>query len=132
MLGPAIVYIIENTAAITAIIATRLRPIADDAEGTPAVYYIVEGRPYYNKNGQQMQDWKAILYTNHRNYGDAWQLSMLIKEAFDNYRRKVVGDTGITFTECQCTLLRDDYEFLIEGYGQKIEFEIKTQTLKAV
>lgn len=132
MIGPAIVHILSSTVAITDIVGNVIRPVADEAEGTPSIYYIVEGRPYYNKNGPQTQDWKASLLVIHRNYEDAWQLSMLCKQAFDSYRGKEVGATGIQFIECQCTTLRDDYEFVIEGFGQLIEFDVMTNSLIAV
>lgn len=129
MIGPAIVHIILSAPAIVAEIADRLRPMIDAAEGTPAIYYIIESRPGYTNNGPQMNKWKAVLITNTKYYNEAWNLSMLCKQEFDKYRRAQVGATGIKFVECVCTVLRDEYEFLIEGHGQLIEFEITTQNL---
>ena len=129
MLGKAIETIIAERAEIQAIVSGRLFPISDYDKGSPAIYYIVECLPYYNKNGQQMQDWKVTLLTMHKRYKDSWKLSLLLKEAFEKKVRRQVD--GIKFSKIQCTRIRDDYEFNINSFGQTIEFDIKTQTLKA-
>jgi hypothetical protein len=129
MLGKAIETIIAESTEITAIVSTRVFPISEYEKGLPAIYYLVECYPYYNKNGQQTQDWKLTLLTMHKGYKNSWELSMLLKEAFEKKVRRQVD--GIKFSKIKCTKLRDDYEFNINSFGQTIEFDIKTQTLKA-
>ena len=128
MIGKAIETIITTNTAINTLINGRVFPISDYDKGLPAIYYIVSCIPGYNKNGQQMQDWRVSLITMNKGYKDSWKLSYLLKEAFDHKLRRAVD--GIQFIHIECESMTDDYEFQVQSFGQKLEFSIKTQTLK--
>jgi len=129
MIGKALETIITGDTAIQALIAGKLFPISDYAQGTPAIYYIVRCIPHSNKNGQQMQDWQVTFVTVNNTYKGAWKLAFLIKEAMEAKLRNTTD--GIKFSKAECKIITDDYEFQNATYGHKIEFDIKTQTLKA-
>lgn len=76
-----------------------------------------------------MQDWYVTFITMCTDYGDSWNLSIKLKELFEDNQRKTVN--GFRLTEVQCNTITDDYEFNLGTFGQKIEFRIKTQTLKS-
>jgi len=132
MLGPAIKSIIENDARITQIVGANFFPISDwfdpQDEQLPAIYYSVQCLPQHIKNGTSMQDWRLTLITMNTRYEQSWELSMLLKQIFEARNLQTVGD--IKFQKLFCTSMVDDYEFQVRSYGQRIEFEIRTQTLK--
>jgi len=129
MLGKAITSIINADSAITSIIGSNLYPVGDYDKGTPAIYYIVKALPHYNNNGQSMTDWQVEILTQTKDYSSSWPLSLKVKETFDKQRGKTVGD--IKFTAVKCLSITDEYEFAINGFGQKLVFEIKTSTIKS-
>lgn len=127
MLGKVLTTILLENTEIVNTINNRLYPMSSLQEGLSSVYYNVSCIPHYNNNGQQMQDWQVTILTMCKTYAEAWELSRMIQNAFHAKRRRKVSN--VTFAEIRCTLIRDDYEFQVNSYGQILEFDIKTNNL---
>jgi len=135
MIGPTITTIITTNTAqnIPPDAKNSLFPVSDyfgrKDDVFPAIYYIVKAIPGYNKSGQSMQNWIVTLLTMCTSYKESWNLSIRIKQAFEAADRQTIG--GVRLTKVRVTVIEDEYELNINSYGQKIEIEIDTQTLKA-
>lgn len=128
MIGKALYTMLYGNTAIKAIVSNRIYPISNKAEALPSIYYIVRMLPHYNKNGQQTQDWKVTILTMCKNYNEAWDLAIKVKNLFEGSARNATV-SSIRFVEARCTAIADDFEFQVDSYGQTIEFDMRTQSI---
>ena len=108
MIGTAITALIRSSSEISSRInnGANLYPISDYDKGTDAIYYIVRALPGYTKNGATMTKWMVTLLPHSNRYSLSWELSMLLKELFDNQQQKT--HAGIKFTHIKCNSITDD------------------------
>lgn len=127
MIGKGITALILSSTAIKSRInnGENLKPISDYGKTSgDSIFYIVRAMPGYTKNGATMTKWNVTLVTQCKYYADSWDLSILLKQLFDSQQQKT--HAGFKFTNLKCTSITDDYEFVLNGYGQTIQFEITT------
>lgn len=127
MIGATLKTIITGNTTINAAIESRFRPVADLAEGLPAIYYIVRQLFNYNKLGQQGQTWRVTLLVIHNEYKAAWQLATRVKQAMEAKERQNVS--GVLMQKVECQSIADEYDFPVEAYVLSVEFEIFTNTI---
>lgn len=126
MIGPAITELILSDPKIKARIGNgeKLYPISDYDKGADAIYYIVRAVPGLAKNGPTMTKWQVTLITNCKRYSASWELSYMLLRLFHSKQQKKFA--GFHFSHINCTSITDEYEFLINGFGQTLQFEITT------
>jgi hypothetical protein len=128
MLGKAIKTIIRGNTAINAIISNRLYPISEMEPGIPCVFYTCSTVPYYNKNSisSQLNEFSVKLYM-YADYETAWNLAIMIKNAFEKSSRTTVA--GINIKRVYCKRITDDHEFSIDTFSPVVEFDITTDDI---
>lgn len=130
MIGKAISALIKSDTAISKRIGNglNLHPISDYDKGLDAIYYIVRLIPGAAKGTKTMMKWNVSLLTHCRRYTDSWELSLMLEDLFTKQTQQT--HAGIKFTHIKCTSIADDYEFVVNNYGQTLQFEITTTNIK--
>lgn len=126
MLGKIITEVLSSSATISAAVGDNITAVAGyftEQNTLPCIYYIVKCKPQYVKNGTITGDWSASLLVISNNYPSSWELTTAIIDAFSSIRGNTVA--GYRILHSEVLEAKDDYEFQINGYTQRIELNIK-------
>lgn len=126
MIGKGITALVKTDTKITDRInaGNNLYPISDYGKGLDAIYYIIRMVPGAAKSTKTNQKWNVTLITHCKGYESSWELALLLERLFVKQAQQT--HAGFKFIHIKCTNISDDYEFLLNNYGQQLQFEITT------
>lgn len=120
MLGPAIKTKLNHLAP------DKVLPIAAVGNGLPAIYYIIREIPQGYSNARQSTDFEIVIITHVKHYDDLWTLGKQIQSTLESVGAKRETVNNIQFLTMNCTDIRDEFEFPLQNYGQRLTFKVKT------
>lgn len=127
MISKALIDILTDDTALTAIVGTRISPIIDIPDAVPklaAIYYSVQMFSEGVKNGPVSNNHTVTFLTIASGYETSWNIALKLRDAL---QFKEGTFKNVNFRLNRCESIEDEYEFTpVNMYGHKIVFKIRT------